>query len=67
MTAAQRFVPYAFARDHLILLRPLGEREAEVWIGESTSMAALNEAEQRGIGERLQRWGLLAGIAQLKL
>src|SRR5882672_849826 len=43
MTAAQRFVPYAFARDHLILLRPLGEREAEVWIGESTSMAALNE------------------------
>ena len=42
-TAAQRFVPYAFARDHLILLRPLSERDAEVWIGESTPMAALNE------------------------
>jgi len=37
-TAAQRFVPYAFARDHLILLRPLSERDAEVWIGESTPM-----------------------------
>ncbi len=43
MTAAQRFVPYAFARDNLILLRPLSERDAEVWIGESTSIAALNE------------------------
>jgi general secretion pathway protein E len=43
MTAAQRFVPYAFARDNLILLRPVSERDAEVWIGESTSMSALNE------------------------
>jgi general secretion pathway protein E len=43
MTAAQRFVPYAFARDNLILLRPLSDRDAEVWIGESTSIAALNE------------------------
>ena len=43
MIAAQRFVPYAFARDHLILLRPLSDRDAEVWIGETTSMAALNE------------------------
>src|SRR5882762_1140881 len=43
MTAAQRFVPYAFARDNLILLRQLSERDAEVWIGDSTSMTALNE------------------------
>ncbi|HEX4583791.1 MAG TPA: type II secretion system ATPase GspE [Burkholderiaceae bacterium] len=43
MTAAQRFVPYAFARDNLILLRPLSERDAEVWIGDSTSIAAINE------------------------
>ena len=43
MTVAQRFVPYAFARDNLILLRPLSERDAEVWIGDSTSMTALNE------------------------
>jgi general secretion pathway protein E len=43
VTVAQRFVPYAFARDNLILLRPLSERDAEVWIGESTSITALNE------------------------
>ena len=43
MAVAQRFVPYAFARDNLILLRPLSERDAEVWIGDSTSMTALNE------------------------
>ena len=43
MTAAQRFVPYAFARDNLILLRPVSERDAEVWIGDSTPMTALNE------------------------
>ena len=43
MTVAQRFVPYAFARDNLILLRPLSERDAEAWIGESTPITALNE------------------------
>jgi len=43
MTVVQRFVPYAFARDNLILLRPVSERDAEVWIGESTSISALNE------------------------
>jgi len=43
MTVAQRFVPYAFARDNLILLRPLSERDAEVWVGESTPITALNE------------------------
>jgi len=43
MIGAQRFVPYAFARDHQILLRPLNERDAEVWIGEATPVTALNE------------------------
>jgi general secretion pathway protein E len=43
MATAQRYVPYAYARDHLILLRPLGDREAEAWIGETTPIAALNE------------------------
>jgi len=40
---AQRFVPYAFARDNAILLKPASEREAEAWISESTPLAALNE------------------------
>jgi general secretion pathway protein E len=43
MTVAQRFVPYAYARDNAILLKPTGEREAEAWISETTPMAALNE------------------------
>ncbi len=43
MTTAQRYVPYAFARDNAILLRPQGERDAEVWISEATPLAALNE------------------------
>ncbi len=43
MSTAQRFVPYAFARDNAILLKPAGEREAEVWISDSTPLAALNE------------------------
>jgi general secretion pathway protein E len=43
MSSAQRYVPYAYARDNAILLRPTGEREAEVWITESTSPDALNE------------------------
>ena len=43
MTTAQRLVPYAFARDNAILLRPQGERDAEAWISESTPLAALNE------------------------
>jgi general secretion pathway protein E len=41
--AAQSFVPYAFARDNAILLKPNSERDAEVWICESTPLAALNE------------------------
>jgi general secretion pathway protein E len=41
--AAQSFVPYAFARDNAILLKPVSERDAEVWISESTPLAALNE------------------------
>jgi general secretion pathway protein E len=43
MSSAQAFVPYAFARDNAILLKPSGERDAEVWISESTPLAALNE------------------------
>ena len=43
MSTAQRYVPYAFARDHGILLRPHGEREAEAWVSEATPLAALNE------------------------
>jgi general secretion pathway protein E len=43
MSAAQRFVPYAFARDNAILLKPSGEREAEAWITDATPLAALNE------------------------
>lgn len=43
MATAQRFVPYAFARDNAILLKPTGEREAEAWISEATPLAALNE------------------------
>ena len=43
MATAARFVPYAFARDNAILLKPTGEREAEAWISEATPLAALNE------------------------
>lgn len=43
MSSAQRFVPYAFARDNAILLKPMGEREAEAWITQATPLAALNE------------------------
>ena len=43
MSSAQQYVPYAFARDNGILLKPLGEHEAEAWITESTALAALNE------------------------
>jgi len=43
MASAARFVPYAFARDNAILLKPAGEREAEAWISDSTPLAALNE------------------------
>ena len=43
MSTAQRYVPYAFARDNGILLRPQGERDAEAWVSEGTPLAALNE------------------------
>jgi len=43
MTTAQQYVPYAFARDNSILLKPHGDREAEVWITQSTGLDALNE------------------------
>jgi general secretion pathway protein E len=43
MTTAQRYVPYAFARDNGILLRPASERDAEAWVSESTPLSALNE------------------------
>ena len=43
MSIAQRFVPYAYARDNAILLKPTSEREAEAWISDSTPLAALNE------------------------
>ena len=43
MTSAQQYVPYAFARDNGILLKPRGDRDAEVWITESTGLEALNE------------------------
>jgi len=43
MASAARFVPYAFARDNAILLKPASEREAEAWISDGTPLAALNE------------------------
>ncbi len=43
MDSAQRYVPYAFARDNAILLRPHSDSDAEVWIAETTPLAALNE------------------------
>ena len=43
MTTAQQYVSYAFARDNSILLKPHGDREAEVWITQSTGLDALNE------------------------
>ena len=43
MTPANRFVPYAYARDNAILLVPKTERDAEVWISDATPLAALNE------------------------
>jgi general secretion pathway protein E len=43
MATAQTFVPYAFARDNAILLKPASDREAEVWITDNTPLAALNE------------------------
>jgi len=43
MSTAQRYVPYAYARDHGILLRPQGERDAEAWVTDATPLAALNE------------------------
>jgi general secretion pathway protein E len=43
MSSAQRYVPYAFARDNSILLRPQTERDAEAWVSEATPLAALNE------------------------
>ncbi len=43
MSTAQRYVPYAFARDNGILLRPASERDAEAWVTESTPLAALSE------------------------
>jgi general secretion pathway protein E len=43
MASAARFVPYAFARDNAILLKPASEREAEAWISDNTPLAALNE------------------------
>jgi NADPH:quinone reductase-like Zn-dependent oxidoreductase len=43
MSSAQRFVPYGFARDNAILLKPAGEHDAEAWISDSTPLAALNE------------------------
>jgi general secretion pathway protein E len=43
MSTAQRYVPYAFARDNGILLRPASERDAEAWVSESTPLAALSE------------------------
>lgn len=43
MSSAQRFVPYAFARANAIVLKPVGEREAEAWITQATPLAALSE------------------------
>src|SRR5687768_15850474 len=43
MTSAQRYIPYAFARDNAILLKPHGNKDAEVWISDATPLAALNE------------------------
>jgi general secretion pathway protein E len=43
VTTAQRYVPYAFARDNGILLRPQGDRDAEAWVTDATPLAALNE------------------------
>jgi len=43
MSTAQRYVPYAFARDNGILLLPQTERDAEAWVSEATPLEALNE------------------------
>ncbi len=43
MPPPPRPLPYAYARDHAIVLRPLGEREAEVLLTPATPPAALNE------------------------
>ncbi len=43
MSSAQQYVPYAFARDNSILLKPHGDREAEVWVAETTGIEALQE------------------------
>src|SRR5258706_2732675 len=43
MAATSSYVPYAFARDNAILLKPASEREAEAWICDATPLAALNE------------------------
>ncbi|MFN7509765.1 MAG: type II secretion system ATPase GspE [Betaproteobacteria bacterium] len=40
---AQKYLPYAFARDNAILLKPASEQDAEAWITEATPLAALNE------------------------
>jgi general secretion pathway protein E len=43
MASATSLVPYAFARDNAILLKPNSERDAEAWISDTTPLAALNE------------------------
>ena len=43
MTVPSHRVPYAFARDNHILLRPVGERDGELWISTATPLAAIQE------------------------
>ena len=56
MASAQQYVPYAYARDHSILLKPNGEREAEVWVGDATDPEALHEVQRAFPGRIRVSW-----------
>ncbi len=56
MASAQQYVPYAYARDHSILLKPNGEREADVWVGDATDPEALHEVQRAFPGRIRVSW-----------
>ncbi len=56
MASAQQYVPYAYARDHAILLKPNGERDAEVWVGDATDPEALHEVQRAFPGRIRVSW-----------
>jgi general secretion pathway protein E len=49
--AANRFVPYAFARDNAILLVPKSERDAEVWISNRDTARCIERSDARVPGQ----------------